>query len=384
MVTRRTVLAGTAAATASATTTLAWGSPAAADDHAGIDLVWGSMANWLLRVGGVNILMDGYFTRLPESLFVPGPTGPLDLTAHPVTSDVEMVRYVHARLGSYRNLDYVLTGHSHFDHSLDSATWMKLTRARLIGSRTTAYQAIAWGTSPRRCSIVLGGETLRLGSARVEVMRWNHSGNPGALQHDPIELNAVPVRDPATGGLRAGVAEDFPTGGGGRAFLFTVQCGRRMVSLLWINSGSAVDLDVPIVVDGKDYGAPSANLAQALRRARVDRVDLAVMPASVEHLDRVLTIARPRAVLPHHWDGLYQPFLSGMPYRFADAAYQATVAAHDAELIVQNQFLDAWRLDSRGVRAIPNEAMRSRFDFPPVPVPAAGVAARTVVSCCGD
>ena len=382
MVTRRTLLAGSAAASASATATLAWGSSAAANGHAGIDLVWASMANWLLRVGGVEILMDGYFTRLPESLFRQGPTGPLDLTTHPVTPDVEMVRYVHARIGSYRSLDYVLTGHSHFDHSLDSTVWMDLTRARLIGPRTTAYQAIAWGTPARRCSIVEGGETLRLGSARVQVIRWNHSGNPGALQHDPIELNAVPVPDPETGGLRAGVAEDFPTGGGGRAYLFTVQCGRREVSLLWMNSGSAVDLDVPIVVDGKDHGAPSANLAAALRRARIDRVDLAVMPASVEHLDRVLTIARPRAVIPQHWDGLYQPFLSGMPFRFADPAYQATVAAHDAEMIVPDQFLDAWRLDTRGLRPTPNDAMRDRFDFPDPP--AAAVAARTAVSCCGD
>jgi L-ascorbate metabolism protein UlaG (beta-lactamase superfamily) len=382
MVTRRTLLAGSAGVTAAAAAPLALGTSAAAADHAGIDLVWGSMANWLLRVGGVEILMDGYFTRLPESLFRPGPTGPLDLTAHPVTPDVETVRYVHARLGSYRNFDYVLTGHSHFDHSLDSTVWMKLTRARLIGPRTTAYQAVAWGTPAHRCSIVEGGETLRLGNARVEVIRWNHSGNPGALQHDPIELNHVPVPDSATGGLRAGVAEDFPTGGGGRAYLFTVQCGRRMVSLLWINSGSAVDLDVPIVVDGKDHGAPSANLTAALKRARVDRVDLAVMPAGAPHLERVVAIARPRAVIPHHWDGLFQPFVSGMPFRFSDPAYEATLAAHDAELIVQNQYLDAWRLDTRGLRAIPNDAMRDRFNFPDVPTTA--LAARTAVPCCAD
>jgi L-ascorbate metabolism protein UlaG (beta-lactamase superfamily) len=382
MVTRRTLLAGSAAATASAAAPLASGTSAAANGHVGIDLVWASMANWLLRIGRVAILMDGYFTRLPESLFRQGPTGPLDLTTHPVTPDVETVRYVHARLGPYRNLDYVITGHSHFDHSLDSAVWMDLTRARLIGSRTTAYQAIAWGTSARRCSIVEGGETMRLGDARVQVIRWNHSGTPGALQHDPIELDDVPVPDPETGGLRAGVAEDFPTGGGGRAFLFTVQCGRRTLSLLWINSGSAVDLDLPIVVDGKDHGAPSANLSAALRRARLDRVDLAVLPAGAPHLERVVAIARPHAVIPHHWDGLYQPFLSGMPYRFSDPTYEATLAAHDAELIVPDQFLDAWRLDERGLRAIPNDAMRDRFDFPDAPT--AAVAARTAVSCCAD
>src|SRR3954469_14303713 len=98
MVTRRTLLAGSAAATAAVAAPLARSTSAAADAHTGIELVWASMANWLLRIGGVDILMDGYFTRLPESLFRPGPTGPLDLTANPVKPDVEMVRYVHDRL----------------------------------------------------------------------------------------------------------------------------------------------------------------------------------------------------------------------------------------------------------------------------------------------
>jgi len=51
-------------------------------------------------------------------------------------------------------------------------------------------------------------------------------------------------------------------------------------------------------------------------------------------------------------------------------------------MIVPDQFLDAWRLDTRGLRPTPNDAMRDRFDFPDPP--AAAVAARTAVSCCGD
>src|ERR1700754_728278 len=104
VLTRRTLLAGGAAATAAA---LAAPVPASAGGHDSIDLVWASMANWLIRIGPVRILMDGYFTRLPESLFRPGPTGALDLSAHPVTPDRAFVRSVHRRLGDYRDLDYV-------------------------------------------------------------------------------------------------------------------------------------------------------------------------------------------------------------------------------------------------------------------------------------
>jgi hypothetical protein len=58
----------------------------------------------------------------------------------------------------------------------------------------------------------------------MRVVRWNlsgdHASNPE--QHDPVELTAVPHPDTATSGLRAGVAEDFPNGGGNRGFLFVV------------------------------------------------------------------------------------------------------------------------------------------------------------------
>ena len=93
----------------------------------------------------------------------------------------------------------------------------------------------------------------------MRVVRWNHSGDPAVNpeQHNPVELNAVPVRDPATGGLRAGVAEDFPNGGGNRAYLFIVDGPDGRFSWFFNNSASAVDLHVPIVVDGVDYGAPS-------------------------------------------------------------------------------------------------------------------------------
>jgi len=54
------------------------------------------------------------------------------------------------------------------------------------------------------------------------VIRWNHSGDPSTNpeQHNPVELDEPPHPDPISGGLRAGVAEDFPNGGGNRAFLF--------------------------------------------------------------------------------------------------------------------------------------------------------------------
>ena len=121
-------------------------------------------------------------------------------------------------------MNLLLTGHSHWDHSFDTATWSKLTGARIIGSKTTCLQSQAEGVPAERCRAVFGRETIPLAEGvTMRVVRWNHSGDPAVNpeQHNPVELAAVPVPDPATGGLRAGVAEDFPNGGGNRGFLFT-------------------------------------------------------------------------------------------------------------------------------------------------------------------
>ena len=110
----------------------------------------------------------------------------------------------------------------------------------------------------------------------MRVVRWNHSGDPSVNpeQHNPVELKSVPVQDPATGGLRAGVAEDFPNGGGNRAYLFTVDGPDGRFSWFFNNSASAVDLHVPIVVDGVDHGAPIENLKAAMKDAKLTSVDL--------------------------------------------------------------------------------------------------------------
>ncbi len=85
------------------------------------------------------------------------------------------------------------------------------------------------------------------------VIRWNHSGDPAKNpeQHESGASCAMsPCRTPA-GALRAGVAEDFPNGGGNRAYLFTVDGPQGRFSWLFQDSASAVDLREPIVVDGQ-------------------------------------------------------------------------------------------------------------------------------------
>src|SRR5207237_142682 len=222
------------------------------------------------------IMTDGYFSRIPQDQFYGGGGG-LAHTRMAFKPDVDMVTRVLEALGGKSRISLLLTGHSHFDHSFDTATWSRLTGARIIGSKTTCFQAMAERLPANRCRAVEGGEKITVADGvTMRVVRWNHSGDPATNpeQHNPVELDAVPKPDPATGGLHAGVADDFPNGGGVRAFLFTVDGAQGRFSWFYQDFGSAVDLHVPIVVNGRNYGAPIENLKAAMKDAGLQSVDL--------------------------------------------------------------------------------------------------------------
>ncbi len=286
-----------------------------------VDITWMSISNTYFELGPLRILADGYFTRLPESVFSGGGGG-LANTSQAFKPDVAAVTRVFKALGGPSSVNVLLTGHSHFDHSFDTATWSKLTGARIIGSKTTCFQALAENVPKDRCLPVNGGEAIPLGDGvTMRVVRWNHSGDPqkNPEQHNPVELEAIPHPDPKTGGLRGGVAEDFPNGGGNRAYLFVVDGPDGRFSWFWQNSASAVDLHVPIVVDGTNYGAPIENLKTAIKAAGLQSVDLWMGTGGAAIAQLVLPVLKPKAYLPIHWDGLWGSFQAGAP-KYSDPA----------------------------------------------------------------
>jgi len=324
-----------------------------------------SISNVYYEVGSKHILTDGYITRLPQSAFYGGGGG-LAQTRQPFQSDVAAVSRVLKALGGPSKIDLLLTGHSHFDHSFDTATWSRLTGARIIGSKTTCLQASAEKIPSKRCTAVYGGEKLELAKGvTMRVVRWNHSGDPATNpeQHNPIELKSVPRPDPAGGGLHAGVAEDFPNGGGVRAFLFTVDGPQGRFSWFFQNSASAVDLNVPIVVDGTNFGAPLENLKAAMRDAQLESVDLWIGTGGLAVAKLVAPVLAPKAYLPVHWDGLWGAFEAGVPMRYSDPQLEAFLVERKVMLIRPLQYMDKWRLDRSGIRSIPNTAMKDALGF---------------------
>ena len=330
-----------------------------------VDITWMSLANLHSQIGATGVVTDGYFTRIPQSAFYGGPSG-LASTREAYRPDVEAVRRVLEAVGGPSGVNMLLTGHSHWDHSFDTATWATLTNAPIIGSRTTCFQAMAESIPAQRCTVVDGREQLTVADGvTVFVVRWNHSGDSdrNPEQHNAVELAAVPTPDPVTGGLRAGVAEDFPNGGGSRGFLFRVDGPDGPFSWFQHSSASAVDLDVPIVVDGVDHGAPIDNLRTALDEAGLDAVDLWIGTGGRAVAELVVPVIRPKAFLPIHWDGLWGAFEDGVSRPFGSAGLETFLAESGVELVAPTQYMDRWRLDASGIRRRANPTVKSALGF---------------------
>ena len=304
-------------------------------------------------------------TRLPTSAFV---DQTIVRSRGAYRPDSAAVARMLALLGGRDAVQVLLSGHSHFDHSFDAAMWAKLTHAEVYGPRTTCYQLVAQDVPASRCTAVEGGETIPLGEGvTVRVVRWNHSGdhaiNPE--QHDPTELAGVPTRDPTNGGLRPGLADDFPNGGGSRAYLFTIPTRDGPVTIFFSNTGSPVDLDRPIVIDGNELRRadrqPARGAArcrhrvgrsldrQRRRAARAARAPRAAAEGvSARALGRLLRPDRARA--------------SRQPY--ADPALEPLLDTAHVTLVRPAQYLDRWRLDRSGVHAVANDAPKRALGLP--------------------
>jgi hypothetical protein len=317
------------------------------------------------ELGPMHILTDGYITRIPQREFYGGASG-LARTREPYKPDVAAVSRILEALGGAKKVDLLLTGHSHFDHSFDTATWSKLTGAGIIAPQTTCIQTAVQGVPASRCTAVYGGEKIPLAKGvTMYVVRWNHSGDPAVNpeQHNAAELDAVPKVDSPSVGLRAGVTEDFPNGGGSRAFLFTVDGPDGRYSWFFQNSASPTDLDVPIVLNGVDYGAPIANLKKAMREAGLESVDLWIGTGGESIARLVLPVIKPKAYLPVHWDGLWAPFQAGVPKAYSDPPLESLLTASGVKLLRPTQYMDKWRLERAGVRSISNSRVKQALGF---------------------
>ena len=120
-----------------------------------------SIANRYFKIGEKRIVMDGYITRVPESLFIASSVFPKDMytyTKGPAGIDMSAITKVRDAMLGKDKLDLLLVGHSHWDHSWDTPAWARMRGAPMIGGTSSCLQANAQGVAGEQCRSVSGGE----------------------------------------------------------------------------------------------------------------------------------------------------------------------------------------------------------------------------------
>ena len=333
-----------------------------------VELTWMSIANWYIKIGDTKIMMDAYITRVPGPPFFYAPKNlpedPYAFTTKSYGVDTASIKKVKDAVLGKGALDYMMVGHSHFDHSWDAPMWSKLTGAKMIGGVSTCLQAEAQGVKTSQCQSVSGGEKIALNdNTDVFVVRFNHSGNnKNPIQHFARELYQPPTPD-AKGQYRAGVGEDYPNGGGNRAYLFVVNTDKGKVSFFINSSASAYDLDKDIIVDGVNYGSPIEDLKMAMKAAGLDKVDVWIGAGGKPVAELVVPVLHPKVYIPHHWDGLFNSFWKGIPYPYKDNDLADYLKREAIELIPQKQYFDSYSLSATGTHLTANHSVKAKLGF---------------------
>lgn len=352
-------------------------------------LTWIAVTTWLIETNGQRILVDGYLTR-PEPFANPGDAAG---SFRPLNSDAKTVEAVISAVTHGDNrIDYILVGHTHYDHSLDVPLIAQRTGATIIGSPSACFQALGQGVPSARCKPVNGGEVIKLGSkggleTTLYAIHGNHSGEGDSVLHVPLELSRpITVSPPmsATGDIRPGVQEQMPNGGGTRAFLIKTAGRGGAVSLSVETSGSPSDFDQPIkvltcvgdepapcrkTVPGPTFQSPASAFAAALKTSGLSHVDLMIAMGgggpqqgdpSASLTAKEANLLHPRFLLPTHWNNSRASILKGLdrPYR-ADPGMVQWLTAHGTTMTWPSQLLDRWVLDSSGLRPVENHAAKA-------------------------
>ena len=77
----------------------------------------------------------------------------------------------------------------------------------------------------------------------------------------------------------------------------------------------------------------------------------------------VLPVLRPKAYLPVHWDGLFEPFKAGPAQPYDDPDLASLLVDAGVRLITPVQYMDKWRLDAQGIHAVDNSAVKRKLGF---------------------
>lgn len=276
-----------------------------------LSLRWLGTAGYELRTARTTLLIDPYLTRasVARTLFTP-----LEPGAPAIDAVVSRA-------------DYVLTGHSHFDHLMDVPYIAARTGAVVAGSESTCNLAAACGVPEGRLIRVKDDRALHeMGDFQVRFVPSQH-GRIFGWRPFPGRIGAearLPLR-----------AHAYRMGGA-----YGIQL--RVGDLTLYHNGSA-DL-----IEAEMEGL----------RADVLLLGLAGRLGTPDYVGRMAGLLRPRYVVPTHYDHFFRPLSEGirlLPFvRMDDFFLSAAARAREARVVMPG-FLEEVRLplSGRGEPRIP-------------------------------
>jgi len=293
-------------------------------------MTWFGITNWHYQVGELGIVLDGavgFPSQEPDSA---------------------MVARVNDALSIEGDIDVVLLGHLHGDHSVDTPEWAIQTGAQLYASEDACDEAVSYGLAADRCTPIYGGETFELDPfVTMGVVRWVHS---------------VPCGEFANGG---GI-ETF-------GYLFAAETPDGPLTWYVTDSGAGGrDLMTDQVSGGINHGAPLSNLENTVRNLGVDGFELWQAGPESRVVDQARTVVpmfNVRYLMPHHY-GARGGFdlLGGLHYPYDEDEMPELKQLLESSAVSQvysTNYFDAFLYDSTGIRPVRNAMTKATMGLPP-------------------
>ena len=100
-----------------------------------------------------------------------------------------------------------------------------------------------------------------------------------------------------------------------------------------------------------------------MKDAGLTQVDAWIGTGGLPVAQQVVAVLHPKVYLPSHWDGLFNPFWSGMPYPYKDEALHGYLEAQKIQLVAQTQYFDKFVLTRGGVAKDTNHSVKDNLGF---------------------
>ena len=254
-----------------------------------ISVKWFGTAAYRIEYGGTVLWIDPYFSR---HRFLELRSKPLE----PKTSEID--RYMD-------RADYIVIGHSHYDHAADLSHIVPKTGATVFGSASTGNLFDLFKMPKDRFTEVTGGDTVEAGPIKVTFVRSVHGKLMGRI---PFNFDIS---------LRSNAPLTAQEYGCGEVFTPIIEVGGYRI--YHQGSGGIVD--------------------DTLRGLRADLALIGVSSrkATPKMVYRVVKELQPKVVMPMHYDQFFWPIDWGMMLipgiNFRQVLTQSLEAAPDAEVI---------------------------------------------------